>query len=89
MPPVPRLRARRAFHRMAALQLSDCEEDSDEASNDGDGDLANPIGVKHLYRDSTWKKESFGYIPKPKEFTGCGGPNFLEHYRLPTFMILF
>jgi hypothetical protein len=47
---------------------SEDEEYSDEASDDGDGDLANPTGVKHLYRDLTWKKESFGCFPKPKEF---------------------
>jgi hypothetical protein len=67
---------------MPTLEPSDSEDEdySDEASDDGDGDLANPIGVKHLYRDSTWKKESFGYIPGPKEFIGCGGQIFLEYY---------
>jgi hypothetical protein len=88
IPPVRRRRAR-ALYRMPEVEPSDNEEYSDEASDDGDGDLANPTGVKHLYRESTWKKESFGYIPKPKEFTGCGGPNLMDYYRMPTFMMFF
>jgi hypothetical protein len=47
--PVPRPRTRRALYRMPELQLSDSEEYNDEASDDGDRDLANPIGIKHLY----------------------------------------
>jgi hypothetical protein len=38
---------------MKTLEPSDSEEYNDEALDDGDGDLANPIGVKYLYRDST------------------------------------
>jgi hypothetical protein len=43
----------RTLHRMKTLEPSDSEEYNDEALDDGDGDLANPIGVKYLYRDST------------------------------------
>jgi hypothetical protein len=58
------------LHKLPILEPSNSEDEeySDEASDDGDGDLANPTGVKHLYRDLTWKKESFGCFPKPKEF---------------------
>jgi hypothetical protein len=76
---------------MPTLEPSDSEDEeySDEASDDGDRDLANPTGMKHLYKDSTWKKESFGYFPEPKESTGCGGLTLMDYYRMPTFMMFF
>jgi hypothetical protein len=50
IPPIRRQRAR-AVHRMPTLEPSDSEDEeyTDEASDHGDGDLANPTGVKHLY----------------------------------------
>jgi hypothetical protein len=41
-----------------------------EWSNGGDG-----TGIKHVYRDDTWKHEYFTYDPKPHNFVGESGLN--------------
>jgi hypothetical protein len=42
-----------------------------------------------LYSDVTWEKGSFEYDPPRRAFTGCGGPTFEAHHRMPTFLMLF
>jgi hypothetical protein len=41
----------------------------------GSGDLGNANGIKHVYRDDTWKHKFFNYDPKPHEFVGVSKLN--------------
>jgi hypothetical protein len=47
---------------------------SNNVESDG-GDLGNTNGIKHVYRDDTWKHKFFNYDPKPHEFVGVSKLN--------------
>jgi hypothetical protein len=53
------------------------------------GGLGDLNGLAHLYRDETWGKDNVEYDPPRRPFTGCGGPTFEAHHRIPTFLMLF
>jgi hypothetical protein len=57
-------------------------------SESDDGDIQNPLSVKHLYRSSTWGKAHIEYNPTPKEFSGTSRPK-KDFPRFPTFLKLF
>jgi hypothetical protein len=65
------------------------EEDYSSMSDDEGGAIGDMNGIPHLYRDETWDKRSFEYDPPRRAFTGCGGPTFEAHHRMPTFLMLF
>jgi hypothetical protein len=84
---LPTERVHRGSRAPRNFELSD-DDHSSESDDDGRaiGDLN---GIKHLYRDETWGKESFEYDPPQRAFTRCGGPTFEALHRMPTFLMLF
>jgi hypothetical protein len=79
--------AERVQHPRRVPELS--EEDYSSMSDDEGGAIGDMNGIPHLYRDETWDKRSFEYDPPRRVFTGCGGPTFEAHHRMPTFLMLF
>jgi hypothetical protein len=87
-PPVfPTERVQRGSRAPRNFELSDDDYSSD--SDDEGGATGDLNGIKHVYRDETWGKESFEYDPPRRAFTGCGGPTFEALRRMPTFLMLF
>jgi hypothetical protein len=77
----------RVQRRKRVPELS--EEDYSSMSDDERGAIGDMNGILHLYSDVTWEKGSFEYDPPRRAFTGCGGPTFEAHHRMPTFLMLF
>jgi hypothetical protein len=65
------------------------DDENSSISDDEEGALRDVNGILHLYRDETWDKGSFDYDPPRRAFTGCGGPIYEAHHRMPTFLMLF
>jgi hypothetical protein len=57
-------------------------------SNSVDGDVENPLSVKHLYCSSIWEKSHIKNHSKPKEFSSSSWPRG-DFPRFPTFLKLF
>jgi hypothetical protein len=90
-PPIRVQRRPRAQNRLLQLSSSSELDISDEEvidSEEEDGGVENPNGVKHWYRDSTWSRGSFTYHPPPREFLGISRPS-RTYARDPSPMALF
>ena len=57
-------------------------------SNSIDGDVDNPLSIKHLYRSSIWEKSHIKYYSKPKEFSNSSQPRG-DFPRFSMFLKLF
>jgi hypothetical protein len=65
------------------------EDENSSMSDDEEGAPGDVNGIPHLHRDETWSKGIFDYDPLQRAFTGCGGPTYEAHHRMPTFLMLF
>lgn len=69
------------------LNDSDWEYESSEVDIEN-GDDHEPIDMRHVYFDSTWKQESFKYYPSRRAFVDQLGLS-LERLRMPIVLCLF
>jgi hypothetical protein len=87
--PAQRVQARRREDRNMGRVLELSDEDYSSMSDEEGQDNGDVNGIPHMFRDETWRKESFEYDLPRTAFTSSGGPTFEAHLRMPTFLMLF